>query len=256
MTDTLNATPAPAETGSPRRLNPKDPSTPPRGNRRTWRPAGGLQSSPRLWLALTVGLLLLAFSGCLYYLTADAPGREVTLDELTALSEGDRIESATFLDQDARIVGSTHGGDAFWVAYPASDAATAALLQQLTTSGAEVSVDGQPSKAAVRIIATGLLPLMILAALFGIFLTGGTGGTSDQIKRFGTLARRDGGRAVAPDVGFDDVAGADEAVAELREVVEYLNDPGRYAALGANPPKGVLLFGPPGTGKTDRKSVV
>jgi cell division protease FtsH len=49
---------------------------------------------------------------------------------------------------------------------------------------------------------------------------------------------------------FADVAGADEAMAELKEVRDYLKDPGRFAAMGATPPKGLLLFGPPGCGKT------
>ena len=51
-------------------------------------------------------------------------------------------------------------------------------------------------------------------------------------------------------IGWDEVAGADEAKAELAEVVEFLRDPQRFAALGAQVPKGILLHGPPGTGKT------
>ena len=51
-------------------------------------------------------------------------------------------------------------------------------------------------------------------------------------------------------IGWDDVAGADEAKSELQEVVEFLRDPKRFAALGAKVPTGIILHGPPGTGKT------
>src|SRR3954453_4961610 len=51
-------------------------------------------------------------------------------------------------------------------------------------------------------------------------------------------------------VSWDDVAGADEAKAELQEVVEFLRDPARFAKLGAKVPAGIILHGPPGTGKT------
>ncbi len=206
--------------------------------------------SPTRWLllglAVVVGLLLTS----LHYLGPASPGRALSLSELSSAIEQGSVEQVTFLDEDARIIGESDAGT-FHVAYPKSDTATSALLQALTESGARVSVDSQSGKAAVRLLSTVVLPLVLLANLFALLFTVGRGGGGvGDIRRFGTLGRRGGPRAVPPSVTFTDVAGADEAVTELAEIVSYLENPDRYATLGAVPPKGVLLFGPPGCGKT------
>ncbi|HEX8780450.1 MAG TPA: AAA family ATPase [Nocardioides sp.] len=199
--------------------------------------------SRRGWLLVVVALLVTSFAASLWYLAPRTPGTELGLDQLRARIAAGEVERAVLLDEDARVTVVADGRE-FWAAYPGSDTMTATLVDELARSGAALSVDPQPAKSSVRLVATVLLPLVILAGLFGLVATGG--GTGD-VRRFGSLG---GGPAPAPDARFSDVAGVDGSVEELREVVAYLRSPGQYADLGAAPPKGVLLHGPPGTGKT------
>jgi cell division protease FtsH len=95
------------------------------------------------------------------------------------------------------------------------------------------------------------LPMLFLTALFGLlfFLMMRRIGGAGSPMAFG---RSRGKMYAQEDLGitFDDVAGIEEAVEELREVVEFLRSPEKYQVLGGHIPKGVLLVGPPGTGKT------
>ena len=94
----------------------------------------------------------------------------------------------------------------------------------------------------------GVLPLLFIGGLF-FFLMRQAQGSNSQAMSFGkSKARMFTGDK--PTVTFDDVAGCDEAKEELREVVDFLKEPQKFAALGARIPKGVLLVGQPGTGKT------
>ncbi|MEA2452749.1 MAG: cell division protease FtsH [Actinomycetota bacterium] len=143
------------------------------------------------------------------------------------------------------------GAGDYYVSYPTSDAFTAILVGTAANSGASVTVDPQPAKSAVRVVSTFLLPLMILANLFALLFTAGRGSSSGigEVQMFGTIAKGKVGKGIKS-YSFADVAGADEAVDELKEVRDYLRDPEKYEEIGATPPKGVLLVGPPGCGKT------
>ncbi|MCC7206788.1 MAG: ATP-dependent zinc metalloprotease FtsH [Anaerolineae bacterium] len=93
-----------------------------------------------------------------------------------------------------------------------------------------------------------LLPIVLIAAFFYLMLRQAQG-TNNQAMAFGkSRARMLTGDH--PNVTFDDVAGADEAKEELKEIVEFLKEPEKFIQLGARIPKGVLLVGSPGTGKT------
>jgi cell division protease FtsH len=93
-----------------------------------------------------------------------------------------------------------------------------------------------------------LLPIILIAGFFFLMLRQAQGSNNQAISFGKSRARMFTGDR--PTVTFDDVAGADEAKEELREVVEFLKEPDKFVQLGARIPKGVLLVGSPGTGKT------
>jgi cell division protease FtsH len=140
-----------------------------------------------------------------------------------------------------------------WAAYPSSGAQTQQLLRELSASGATVTVDQQTGKPTEAIIVQFLIPILLLVCLFSLFMRmGGDGGAAGGIAAFSqfTGKSRRKGKGSTEKITFADVAGAGEAVAELREIRDYLADPSKYLVVGAAAPKGVLLVGPPGTGKT------
>ncbi|MFN8187783.1 MAG: ATP-dependent zinc metalloprotease FtsH [Gaiellales bacterium] len=93
-----------------------------------------------------------------------------------------------------------------------------------------------------------LLPFLLLFG-FWIFLMNQVQGGGSKVMSFGK-SRAKRMSPDSPKVTFKDVAGVDEAVEELHEIKEFLENPKKFQALGARIPKGVLLYGPPGTGKT------
>ena len=93
-----------------------------------------------------------------------------------------------------------------------------------------------------------ILPFVLFLG-FWFFLMNQMQGGGSRVMSFGK-SRAKRMTVDSPKVTFKDVAGADEAVEELQEIKEFLENPKKFQSLGAKIPKGVLLFGPPGTGKT------
>jgi cell division protease FtsH len=144
------------------------------------------------------------------------------------------------------------GSQKLWAAYPASGAQTQQLAHELYAGGAVLSVDQQSGKPTEAIIVQFLIPILLLVCLFSLFTRQGADGGAGGIAAFSqfTGKGRRKGKGTRDRITFADVAGAGEALAELREIRDYLADPSKYLLVGAAAPKGVLLVGPPGTGKT------
>jgi cell division protease FtsH len=240
-----------------------------------------------LFLAFASLGLVIAFFSLLGAIGPSSHGKELPISRVLQLAVHKQIASATVYDHDNRVEitlkqlssaaqGSTTGGTSstgaatgtatettstgaatpapleYWAAYPASGVQTQQLLQSLASAGTVVTVDQQPGKAQRAILVQFLIPIVLLVCLFALFMRfgddGGAGGIAGFSKFTGKGKRK--GKGTLHQVTFADVAGAGEAVAELREIRDYLADPSKYLAVGAAAPKGVLLVGPPGTGKT------
>lgn len=165
---------------------------------------------------------------------------------MVAALEADRIAEVVVVDGQ-RLEGLLESGDGppqkfrTRLPVPGSDR----VIERLEAAG--VPIDAQSSGDALDTrLASFLAIFLVLALLVGLYLLRGSG--SRALRHTGSPSRR-----VAPEessVSFADVAGADEAKADLEEVVQFLQAPKRFADLGGRMPRGVLLAGDPGNGKT------
>ncbi|HEV7772944.1 MAG TPA: ATP-dependent zinc metalloprotease FtsH [Conexibacter sp.] len=121
------------------------------------------------------------------------------------------------------------------------------LVNQLTDARVAFNVEGTKTNGWLSLL-TYVLPFLIFIG-FWIFLMNQVQGGGSKVMSFGK-SRAKRLSVDSPKITFRDVAGVDEAVEELHEIKEFLENPKKFQALGARIPKGVLLYGPPGTGKT------
>jgi cell division protease FtsH len=150
------------------------------------------------------------------------------------------------IDPNKQSITATVSGTK-WSLHYASPQSEATIEDYMTKEGVDFNSKGVGTSPWWSIL-TGLLPFVLLFG-FWIFLMNQVQGGGSKVMSFGK-SRAKRMTPDAPKIGFKDVAGVDEAVEELQEIKEFLENPKKFQALGARIPKGVLLYGPPGTGKT------
>jgi cell division protease FtsH len=157
----------------------------------------------------------------------------------------EQIESVTFQQKTETVKVVETSGDEYTTGYPSELEGT--LVNAANDNHVDTEVEGTGGSSFLSIL-TYILPFVLFFG-FWLFLMNQMQGGGSRVMSFGK-SRAKRMSVDAPKITFRDVAGADEAVQELHEIKEFLENPKKFQALGARIPKGVLLYGPPGTGKT------
>jgi cell division protease FtsH len=197
------------------------------------------------WFPLLIVVVLAFFAHQLI-----SPGQqqeEPTYNEFIAQINDDpqSIESVTIQTKDHTVDVKETNGEEYSTGYPENTEES--LVNSLQRNEVETKVEGTGGSSILSLL-TYVLPFILFFA-FWVFLMNQMQGGGSKVMSFGK-SRAKRLSVDAPKITFRDVAGADEAVQELHEIKEFLENPKKFQALGARIPKGVLLYGPPGTGKT------
>src|SRR3954447_4611459 len=216
------------------------PPNPRGGDRRgTSRLTSARPSSP-LWYGLAL-LLVLGIAQA-YYMTP--PGRTLPYSEFKQLVKNGEVAEIAIGDQSIR--GTLKQGDAKTKAFTVTRVEDPKLTEELEAKG--VKYTGEVMNRWLPELLGWIIPLLFLVGIWGFFfrrMSGAEGGVMSFARSKAKIYADDEVK-----VRFVDVAGVEEAKDELKEIVEFLQNPKKYTNLGGRIPKGVLLVGPPGTGKT------
>jgi cell division protease FtsH len=203
----------------------------------------------RTLLVYGLAIVLLAVMAQWWFDQFTGP-EEVGLSEFITQVENDDFQLVEILARSNQVLGREHGSnlpeEGFDVTASYPDGYEGELTELLRAEGTPFDTDPQPPGLMEMFIS--FLPWLLLIG-FMIFIFMQMQGSGNRVMQFGKSKAKVVSKD-QPKVTFKDVAGLEEAIEELQEIKDFLQNPDRYRQMGAKIPKGVLLFGPPGTGKT------
>jgi len=171
------------------------------------------------------------------------PPKQVPFTDFLSQVKRNSVDSVKIFNKDQTIQYQLKNKEQFKTAFPPNYDIT----KELVGKDIKIDVDPQTSTSILAVVIQ-ILPLLLMVGLILFFMQQMQGG-GNRVMSFGKSRARQITKDM-PKVTFEDVAGVDEAVEELMELKEFLENPAKFQALGAKIPKGVLLYGPPGSGKT------
>ncbi|MBS1709950.1 MAG: ATP-dependent zinc metalloprotease FtsH [Armatimonadetes bacterium] len=181
---------------------------------------------------------------------ASAAPKELTLSEFKAKINDGQVKDAKWQQQTITGSLSADGKEKYTVrAMPIESQAGAELNNLLDSKNIPVTMSDAPPTQAIMSIISVILPVVLIGGMLYFLMVRQAQASGNQAMNFGRSRAKRAGENT-PKVTFEDVAGIEEAKEELYEVVDFLRNTKKYVALGAKIPKGILLTGPPGVGKT------
>ncbi len=194
------------------------------------------------WMVMVLLIIVLATM----FTSHGSNYRQLAYSDFVAELQSKQIQTVNIASDDQHVTGQLVSGSRYETVLPPGDNQTLNLAVQ---NGATVTVTAGNRNAWYTTLLQTVLPLVLIAAVF-LFILQQTQGGGNRVMQFGRSRARLHADDPKKRITFDDVAGIEEVKEELAEIVDFLKHPKRYLALGARIPKGVLLYGEPGTGKT------
>ncbi len=218
------------------------------GDQNNNRNGKGTKNGQTILIFLVISLVVLLLVNFMNGILKDSTEKEITYNQFMKMLENGEVDKVVIQSSEIEITPKNQPFPGMKLTYYTGVMADDNLQQKLEAAGVDYTQEIPDVTGAILYnILSLVIPLVLVWVAFGFIMrkmAGGGGVMNVGKNKAKVYSQKETG------VTFKDVAGQDEAKESLQEVVDFLENPGKYTTIGAKLPKGALLVGPPGTGKT------